>query len=189
MIAAAVSDVPAGTPIRILFQDEARFGRISDTRRCWAPLPMRPVVGHQVIREYVYAFMAVSPRDGRCASLVLPWVDADTMSLFLAHTAAEFPSDVCVVVLDGAGWHRANELTIPPSMRLVFLPPYSPELNPVEHLWDYLRAHHFGNDTFPTLDAVVDRLCVGIRDLMNHPDMVSSTTQFGWLKTLCMMSI
>jgi hypothetical protein len=188
LVAAAVSDLPTGTPIRILFQDEGRFGRISDTRRCWAPLPLRAVVGHQVIREYVHAFMAVSPHDGRCASLVLPWVDAETMSMFLAHTAAEFSPDVCVILLDGAGWHRANDLRIPSSIRLVFLPPYSPELNPVEHLWDYLRDNHFGNDTFSTLEAVIDRLCVGLRDLLHHPDVVASMTQFDWIKTLCMMS-
>jgi len=72
-------------PWRLLFQDEGRFDRISDSRRCWAPLPMRPVVGQQVVREYIYGFVAVSPFDGRCTSLILPWVDAQTMSIFLAQ--------------------------------------------------------------------------------------------------------
>ena len=78
-------------PVRLLFQDEARFGRSSDQRRCWAPLPLRPIVGHQIVRQFVYGLAAVSPLDGELCSLVLPWVDAEAMSLFLAHTAARFP--------------------------------------------------------------------------------------------------
>ena len=90
-------------PIRLLFQDEGRFGRISDLRRCWAPLPSRPVAGHQVIREYVYAMTAVSPQDGRLTSLIMPWVDAETMSIVLAHTEQTFAGDFCLMLLDGAG--------------------------------------------------------------------------------------
>jgi hypothetical protein len=140
-----------------LFQDEGRFGRINDTRRCWAPLPTRPVVGQQVVREYLYGFVAVSPFDGRCASLILPWVDAQTMSIFLRHAAQEFCDTFCLMLLDGAGWHHARDLVLPENLRLLFLPPYSPELNPVEHIWDYLRENHFGNDALPTLEAVGQR--------------------------------
>jgi hypothetical protein len=59
-------------PVRLLFQDEARFGRLSDHRRCWAPWPARPVVGQQVIREYVYGLVAVSPQDGKFSALCCP---------------------------------------------------------------------------------------------------------------------
>lgn len=121
-------------PVRLLFQDEARFGRISDQRRCWAPLPLRPIIGHQIVRQFVYGLAAVSPLDGELCSLVLPWVDTEAMSLFLAHTAARFPHQYCLLLLDGAGWHRALALRVPPNMQLLPLPPYSPELNPVEHL-------------------------------------------------------
>jgi hypothetical protein len=74
-------------PVRLLFQDEARFGRLSDHRRCWAPWPLRPAVGQQVIREYVYGLVAVSPQDGKFSSLVLPWVDTEAMSVFLAQAS------------------------------------------------------------------------------------------------------
>ena len=109
--------------MRLLFQDEGRFGRISDRRRCWVPLPLRATVGHQVIREYVYALTAVSPADGQVTSLVMPWVDTDTMSVFLRHTARRFRGEVCVMMLDSAGWHRANALAIPDRLRLIPLPP------------------------------------------------------------------
>jgi len=173
-------------PVRLLFQDEARFGRISDLRRCWAPLPLRPTVGHQVVREYVYALSAVGPSDGRIASLVMPWVDAETMSVFLEHTARSFPGEFCVMALDGAGWHRAYALRIPDNMRLIALPPYSPELNPVEHIWEYLRENALRNQVFASLEEVIETVSQGLKELNDQPNLVQSMTRFGWLNTLCM---
>ena len=82
--------LPPQARVRLLFQDEARFGCISDQRRCWAPWPLRPLVGHQIIREFVYGLAAVSPLDGQLCSLVLPWVDTETMCLFLATPPPAF---------------------------------------------------------------------------------------------------
>jgi putative transposase len=121
-------------------------------------------VGHQVIREYIYALTAVSPADGQVTSLVMPWVDTETMSVFLRHTARRFRGDLCVM-LDSAGLHRANALSIPQTIPLIPLPPYSPELNPVEHLWDYLRDHPFDNSTFHSLHQVEKALCRGLKAL------------------------
>jgi len=187
-VAEALKDVPRDRPRRLLFQDEGRFGRINDTRRCWAPLPLRPVVGHQIVREYLYGFVAVSPFDGGCTALILPWVDTQTMTLFLRHTAHEFADSFCLMLLDGAGWHHAHDLVLPDNLRLLFLPPYSPELNPAEHVWEYLRENHFGNDTFPTLEAVGERLATGLRSLAEQPDLVRSLTCFDWLNTIRLSS-
>jgi transposase len=93
-----------------------------------------------------------------------------------------------MMLLDGAGWHRAAALRVPSRLRLLPLPPYSPELNPVEHVWKHLREHYFGNRVFPSLDAVVDQLCAGLRDLDRHPEVVKLTTNFDWINTLCMTS-
>ena len=117
----------------------------------------------------------------------MPWVDAEVMSIFLAHTAEIFSPDFCLVFLDGAGWHRANELRVPESIRLLFLPPYSPELNPVEHLWDHLRDNYFGNSVFESLDQVEQLLHHAMRNLINQSHLVQSMTNFSWLNTLCMM--
>jgi len=174
--------------LRILFEDEARFGRISDRRRCWAPMGERPVVAHQVVREFVYVVGAVEPVHGRITSVIMPWVDAEIMSMFLAHVAAEYPHDHCLVLLDAAGWHIAGHLRIPPTVSLEFLPPYSPELNPMEHVWDHLREDEFGNRCFLSLDAVEQALCSGLRKLDNDPATVSSMTLFDWIKPLAMMS-
>ena len=113
-------------PIRLMFQDEARFGRINDPRRCWAPKGCRPEVGMQIVREYTYAFGAASPHDGVLDTLVLPVVTAETMSIFLAEVARRHPEEFILMFLDGAGWHRANNLVIPENMKLETLPPYSP---------------------------------------------------------------
>ena len=173
-------------PVRVLFQDEASFGRISDRRRCWAPLPTRPIVGHQVVREYVYALAAVCPHDGQLVSLVMPWLDSETMAVFLEHTAQQFADEFCIMLLDGAGWHRANDLRVPQTMRLVPLPPYSPELNPGEHIWDHLRENALKNKAFEFLDDVVDTLCSGLKTLHNEPSVVQSLTCFDWINTLSM---
>ena len=105
--------------MRLLFEDEARFGRISDPRRCWAPAGIRPEVSVQRVREYEYAFAAVSPQDGALDTLVLPAVNTEAMSLFLAEVSQRHANEFLIVVLDGAGWHRAKRLPVPANRRLV----------------------------------------------------------------------
>jgi putative transposase len=116
--------------------------------------------------------------------LVLPHVDSEGMSVFLRSTAKAFKGDTCVMILDGAGWHRAKTLRVPKNMRLIPLPPYSPELNPVEHIWAWLRNHTMKNTTFQSIDSVMDTLCQGLNDLTKNPELVKSMTCFSWLNTL-----
>jgi transposase len=170
-----------GRQLRLMFQDEARFGRINDPRRCWAPKGVRPEVGLQIVREYTYAFGAVSPRDGTLDSLVLPVVTAEAMSIFLEEVARRHPEEFILMFLDGAGWHRANDLAVPENMRLEALPPYSPQLNPVEHIWDEIREKWFANEVFNSLDAVEDRLVEALVALENDRDLIASTTGFDWI--------
>lgn len=155
---------------------------VSDQRRCWAPWPLRPVVGQQIICEFVYGLAAVSPFEGELCSLVLPGVDTETMSLFLAHTAACFPNDHCLR-LDGAGWHTAAALQVPPTLHLQPLPPFSPELNPLEHVWDRPRENYMGNQVFSSLDAFVEQLFAGLHYLHRDHEVVRSMTCFDWIKT------
>lgn len=164
-----------------MFQDEGRFGLLGTPRRCWAPRGARPVVGARLERRYLYAFSAVSPHDGTLDSLVLPWVSAETMSLFLAEVGQRHADEFIVMVMDQAGWHLAADLTVPANMRLIFLPPYSPELNPAEHLWEALREESFANDVLADLDAVEHRLIAGLRRLEANPARVRSMTGFNWI--------
>ena len=167
-----------------MFQDEGRFGLLGSPRRCWAPGRLRPVVGARLERKYLYAFSAVSPHDGVMDSLILPWVGADTMSIFLAEVARRHLNEFVLMVMDQAGWHLAGNLVVPENMRLMFLPPYSTELNPAEHLWDALREDCFANHVFKDLDAVEQALSDGIVALENNPARVQSMTGFGWITSM-----
>jgi transposase len=164
-----------------MFQDEARFGRISDCRYCWAKRPLRPVVKAMLTHQYVYVYGAVSVADGRFDSLVLPHVNGVCMGLFLDEIARRYPQENILMVVDGAGWHRNQSMLLPPNLQLLFLPPYSPELNPVEHIWDELREKYFHNRAFDTLDALEDQLVVGLRAFELDPDRIKSICQWPWI--------
>ena len=164
-----------------MFQDEARFGRINHPRRCWAPRHVRPQAAEQIVREYIYAFGAVSPHDGTLDTLVLPFVSSMTMSLFLDEVSQRHPDDYILMVLDGAGWHKAADLVVPRNMKLLRLPPYSPQLNPVEHIWDELREKSFPNLVFHDLDALEDHLVDALAAMEEDRDTVKSIAGFDWL--------
>lgn len=169
-----------------MFQDEGRFGLLGTPRRCWAPGRIRPVVGARLERKYLYAFSAVSPHDGVMDSLILPWVNAETMSLFLTEVAQRHADEFVFMVMDQAGWHLARDLIVPEKMRLMFLPPYSPELNPAEHLWEAIREECFANHVFNDLDAVEQVLADGLLAMENNPARIQSMTGFGWITSISM---
>jgi transposase len=177
-----------GRSVRLMFQDEGRFGLLGKPRRCWAPAGVRPVVGARLLRKFSYAFAAVSPHDGVMDSLILPWVNASTMSMsmsmFLATVSQRHPDEYIVMVMDQAGWHIAHELEVPKNMRLVLLPPYSPEINPAEHIWDALRENCIGNTVFASLDAADKALSKGLRSLESDPERMQSLTGFEWITSI-----
>ncbi len=164
-----------------MFQDEARFGRISRCRYCWAKSPLRPTVKAMLTHQSVYAYGAVSIPQGNFDSLVLPHVTSDCMAIFLAEIAKRYPDDNIVMVLDGAGWHKSKSMTIPDNIRLLGLPPYSPERNPVEHLWDELREKHFHNRAFDSLDALENQLVEALHPLENSDERVKSICNWEWI--------
>lgn len=164
-----------------MFQDEARFGRISDTRYCWACRPTRPMVKAMLTHQYTYAYGAVSPLDGRFDSLVLPHVNTECMQLFITEIAQRYPDENIVMVIDGAGWHQSKGLKPAENLRLHFLPPYSPELNPQEHIWDELREKYFHNQAFESLDALEEQLLAGLRHLEQTPETVKSISAWEWI--------
>ena len=142
------------------------------------------MVGARLVRQYTYAFSAVSPHDGVMDSLVLPFVNAETMSLFLALVASRHPDEFIVMVMDQAGWHIAQALEVPSNMRILFLPPYSPELNPAEHIWKALREGWFANTVFRDMRAVVNVLCTGLRALEFDLERTRSLTGFQWITSI-----
>ena len=164
-----------------MFQDEARFGRIAESKRCWCPQPVRPVCPTMVCQEYTYAYGAVSIADGQWDSLILPYANTVCMQIFLDEVAARYPEDRIVMVLDGAGWHRGGKLIVPENMRLLPLPAYSPELNPVENIWEEVREKGFHNKVFSDLEPLEEELLRSMKRLEDHPEITRSIAGWPWI--------
>jgi transposase len=165
-------------PVLKMAQDEACFGRISAVRRSWAPKPLRPLAPRHIVREYTYVYAVVAPEDGKMTSLILPRANTSMMNIFLEHVSRTFLNYFIVMQVDQAGWHRAKDLVIPENIRLIFQPPYSPELNPVEHIWDEIREKAFHNRLFASLDAVIALLCDQLSQLEDNSKLLHSMTYF-----------
>jgi putative transposase len=174
----------AGTDakIRLMYGDEAGFGRISDLAQCWAPKGVRPIVYQHHIREYEYAYGAVDPIYGDRFFLILPNCDTRCMNIFLRELSAEYPTDYILFAVDNAIWHKAKSLEIPDNIRFFYLPPRTPELNPIEQIWKEIRKRGFKNKIFKTLDKVVDHLCVTLNSLTR--DCVRSITGRDWILSM-----
>jgi transposase len=132
-----------------------------------------------VTQQYVYAYTAVSVADGEMDSLILPHVNGDCMQLFIDEIAARHPGNRIVMVLDGAGWHQG--IVLPANIRLHKLPPYSPELNPVEHVWDEIREKYFINRVFESLDALEGQLVTALSDMEQNHNRVYSIVAWPWI--------
>ena len=122
-LAGFIAERSRARPVKLMFQDEARFGRISDVRRCWAPKPIRPLCQGMLTHEYTYAYGAVDVCTGELDSLILPHVNTECMQLFLNEVSARHPDECIVMVIDGAGWHRSDALKPPENIYLLKLPP------------------------------------------------------------------
>jgi putative transposase len=166
-------------------QDEGRFGRITDIRKCWAPKGIRPKVPHQIARTFLYVYAAVCMVLGKMTSLILLCANTDMMNLFLEEVSRDFKDYFVVMLVDGAGWHRSHGLELPENIRLIQQPSHSPQLNPVEHLWEDLRENHLPNKAFQSLDGFEQALCKGLRDLHSNASEVRSMMNFPYLQVTC----
>jgi len=165
-----------------MFQDEAGFGRINKPKYCWCEKGMRPTVPCHHIREYRYAYGAVEPLTGESCFLVMPYCNTNCMNIFLQELSEKYSNDIIVLACDGAAWHKAKALNIPSNIILFFIPPYTPEMNPIEQIWKEIRKRGFKNEVFPTLDKVIDRLCETILSLT--ADVIKSITGRSWILQL-----
>jgi hypothetical protein len=167
-----------------MFQDEARFGRMSDPRSCWAPAPMRPVVNLALIREFRYEYAAVSPWDGGLDYMTSEKMNTDNMSRFLDQVSKAHGQDFMVMVLDGASSHKCKDLIVPENITLVFLPPYSPELNPSELIWNELRRNYFVNKVFDSLNAATLQAENGLSRMSSDKKTMKSLTNWPWISDI-----
>lgn len=173
-----------GRRVRLMFQDEARFGRMVRIRRCWAPRPERPVVANGYEREFVYVYGAVSPLEGQLDWMICRKMNTERMSEYLAQVTAVHPEEFIVMVVDGASSHVAKDLVVPENIRLLRLPSYAPELNPQEHVWDDVREKEFPNRVFADLASVTSQLESGLPRLAADPARLRSLTAWPWIISL-----
>ena len=131
--------------------------------------------------QWAYLFGAVCPERGATAGLVLPYANTEAMTLHLAEIArAVTPGAHAVLVLDGAGWHGGKDLLVPDNVTLLALPPYAPELNPVENIWQYLRSNKLAITVFDNYADIVDKCCDAWTFFADNPVAIASITSRSW---------
>jgi transposase len=161
--------------------DEARFGQQSTITDVWARTGSRPRAVRQTRYEWVYLYAAVEPGSGESAALLAPNVDTGTMNAFLRILDAERKAgEHFVLIMDQAGWHKSRTLELPDGITVLLLPPYSPELNPVENLWHYLRSHYLSNKSYADYDALLAAGTEAYRKLT--PDVIRSVCACSYLE-------
>lgn len=155
--------------------DESRFGLLSIPRRCITRKGVKPIVPYQHRFQNFYLFGAYSPINGDCLTLELPYCNADGVQLFLDRLAEHHPEEFKIVLLDNGAFHHSKQLYIPKNIHLLFIPPYSPELNPAEKMWRYIKDR-IANQVFQTLNHISD----AIKDIIQKitPQCIASIT--GW---------
>jgi transposase len=151
----AIAEAHPDQEVRTYFQDEARFGQKGTITRVWARRGSRPRAVRQTGFTSLYVLAAICAATGAMSALIMPELNTAVVNLFLEQFAQELPAGVhAVLIWDGAGFHTGAELVVPSNVSLIQLPPYSPELNPVENLWHYLRAHHWSNRPYRDYDEL-----------------------------------
>ena len=173
--------LPAGTEIELWWQDEARVGQKNKITRRWARRGTRPRAPPDQRTKWAYIFGAICPAKGKGAGLVMPWCDIPAMERHLTEISeAVDPGAHAVVIVDQAGWHMSARLAIPDNITLLPLPPRSPELNPVENIWQFMRENWLSNRIFQSYDDIVALCCEAWNKLIERPWKIISIGMRKW---------
>lgn len=175
------ASLPPGTPIEIWWADEARIGQKNKITRRWARRGTRPSAPHDQRTRSTYIFGAIFPKEGKAAGLVLPWCNTATMNLHLAEIAqAVAPGAHAVLLVDQAGWHMTPKLIVPPNISIIPQPAKSPELNPQENVWQFMRDNWLSNRIFSSYADIVDHCCYAWNKLVDEPWRIMSLGIRSW---------
>lgn len=179
--AIAGKGIAAGSPVEIWFQDEMRVGQKNGLVYQWAKKGARPRQPKDQRYANAYLFGAICPARDTGAALVLPRADAATMQHHLHEISRCVAAGAhAVLTLDKAGWHTTRKLHVPSNISLVHLPPASPELNPTENIWQYLRQSYLSNRLFSDYDAVVQASSSAWNRLTAEPGRIASIGARSW---------
>lgn len=176
--------IPQGAPVRVWVIDEHRYGLISHQRQCWGLRRVRPHAPYRTRYEWGYVATALEVEgadEGLC--VFLPVVSHEASACFLREISQMDPASVHVIIQDQAGFHlKEGAAELPPNVRMLNLPPYSPELNPVEHVGSLLRAAT-GNRVFASLEEMEAAIETELRPLWTEPARVRALIGQGWMRT------
>lgn len=173
--------LPPGTPIEIWWQDEARVGQKNKITRRWAKRGTRPSAPKDQRTRSAYIFGAICPARGVGAALVLPKCNTAAMTLHLKEIAATVaPGAHAIVIVDQAGWHFSKALEVPGNITLIPLPSKSPELNPVENIWQFMRDNWISNRIFKSYNDILDHCCFAWNQLIDQPWRIMSIGLRDW---------
>jgi hypothetical protein len=190
----------AATPVEIWFQDEARVGQKGSLTYVWArlaqgsvrrrrmewqgegPVGSRPPMVRDNRHDTAYIFGAICPARGIGAAIITPTVNTDCMNLHLAEISTQVtPGSVAAIICDGAGWHQTGgELSLPSNIVLVPLPPYAPELNSMENVWEYLRGNKLSSGIWDEYEDILRACADAWNWLTDDPDRIRSIGSRDW---------
>lgn len=158
--------------VNLYFQDESRFGLKTHIKKVLTAKNVKPICPYQHKFKSTYIYGSYSPIDGKQFNLILPYVSGDWFELYLKEFAKQDEDEFKILVCDNAPFHKNQSIEIPDNMALLFIPPYSPELNPSEKIWDYLKDD-FANKIFDTMDKLETYLCDLIQNKLNTQSVLS----------------
>jgi putative transposase len=169
-------------PVEVWFQDEARVGQKGSLSYVWAPIGSRPAMVRDNRHDTAYLFGAICPTRAVGAAVITPAANTECMNLHLAEISQQVaPGAMAVLICDGAGWHQSGgELSVPGNIVLLHLPPYAPELNPMENVWAYLRANKLSASVWDTYDAILNACAEAWNWFVKDADRVRSIGTREW---------
>ena len=180
-VARQVDRLPEGTAVEIWWQDEMRLGQKNGLVRQWARTGTRPRQLRALGYRSAYLFGAICPERGAGAAVVMPKANTEAMQYHIDEIARiVHPGAHAMLLLDGAAWHTADALKWPRNITPLLLPPYAPELNPVENVWQYLRQTWLSNRVFDTYDDILDAACTAWNRLIAMPERITSIGTRKW---------
>lgn len=158
-----------GKIVTVFFQDEARFGQKGYLTRSWSLIGQRSRQVKQNKFTSGYMITAASPVTGQHFSHVTSCIDTSVMNGFLLDFSKTLDPNVhAIMILDQAGWHRSKNLEIPNNITLHCLPPYSPELNPIENLWQFIKSNFLSARTYKNINDILDKGCLALKTLTEN---------------------
>ena len=149
--------------------------------RQWARKGTRPLQPADQRYQSAYLFGAICPARGKGAAIVMPKSDTHAMQLHLNEISLHVARGAhAALIMDRAGWHTTPKLKVPKNITIILLPSRSPELNPMENIWRFMRQNWLANRVFETYEAILESCCTAWNRLIADPVTITSIGMRKW---------